>query len=366
MRVLQKSKLFGGLLAEELLALEQTAQLQSFKAGQTIFSEGDPGDGLYVVDEGLVQISALVHHGERRVLARIGPGDFFGEMAVLDYEARSATALAERDTTVFFITRTDLLALLQRSPSLATSLMREFSRRLREINRQYVQEVLQAERLTLVGRFARSIIHDFKNPLNVIGLAAEMANMEGATPEMRRTAQQRIHRQITRLTNMMNELLEFTRGPRTDIMLAEVDFAGYIRQLLEEMRPEIAERSVELVCENDPPAVALQLAPHRLTHLFYNLVHNALDEMPRGGRILLRFRQTDTAVITEFEDTGKGIAPEIAGRLFEPFATHGKAQGTGLGLSICKKIIEDHRGQIEARSEPGRGAIFSLTLPLNP
>jgi signal transduction histidine kinase len=68
--------------------------------------------------------------------------------------------------------------------------------------------------------------------------------------------------------------------------------------------------------------------------------------------------------VTEIEDTGPGIAPEIAGQLFEAFATHGKAHGTGLGLSICKRIIEDHRGWISARNESGRGAVFSFGLPL--
>jgi signal transduction histidine kinase len=98
--------------------------------------------------------------------------------------------------------------------------------------------------------------------------------------------------------------------------------------------------------------------------LFFNLVTNATDAMPRGGRISLRFRSTPAAIVTELEDTGPGIAPEIAGQLFEAFVTHGKAHGTGLGLSICKKIIEDHRGWITARTEPGHGAIFEFGLPL--
>ena len=80
--------------------------------------------------------------------------------------------------------------------------------------------------------------------------------------------------------------------------------------------------------------------------------------------ILLRIVQQDNEVVTEIEDTGTGIAPEIADQLFEAFATHGKAHGTGLGLSICKRIIEDHRGWISARNEQGRGAIFSFGLPL--
>ena len=85
--------------------------------------------------------------------------------------------------------------------------------------------------------------------------------------------------------------------------------------------------------------------------------------MPDGGKILLRFRETPTEVVTEIEDSGKGIPPEMSGQLFEAFATHGKAHGTGLGLSICKKIILDHHGWIKARSEPERGAVFAFGLP---
>ena len=106
------------------------------------------------------------------------------------------------------------------------------------------------------------------------------------------------------------------------------------------------------------------LNPKRLRQVFYNLIHNATDAMPGGGRIFLRFQQTNGQVVTEIEDTGPGIASEIADRLFDAFATFGKAHGTGLGLSICKKIVEDHHGQISARNEPNRGAVFSFSLPL--
>ena len=76
--------------------------------------------------------------------------------------------------------------------------------------------------------------------------------------------------------------------------------------------------------------------------------------MPDGGEIFLRFRGDEKEIVTEIEDTGPGIAPEIADKLFQPFATHGKDPGTGLGLSICKKIIEDHQGRIWARNERRR------------
>lgn len=74
----------------------------------------------------------------------------------------------------------------------------------------------------------------------------------------------------------------------------------------------------------------------------------------------------ENGVTTEIEDSGPGVAPEMESRLFEPFMTHGKSHGTGLGLTICKRIIEDHKGEIYFRTEPGRGAIFGFTLPLRP
>jgi len=362
---LRQSKLFSGVLAEELQALEQTAVTRAYKPGQVVFQEGDEGDGIYLIIEGKIQISALIGQNERRVLGRLGPGEFFGEMAVLDAEPRSATVSAEQDTRVYFIPRQDMLDMLEHSPKLAVSLVREFSLRMREFNRQYIQESLQAERLTLVGRFARSIVHDFKNPLNIIGISAEMAAMQHATPEMRVNARDRIRRQVERLSNMINELLEFTRGSQASMVFAETDFAAFVRHLVDEMQPEVATRGATIHYENQPPPLWLLLDPKRLTHVFYNLVHNSVDAMaPAGGPIYLRFIVEEKELVVEIQDTGKGIAPEIAPRLFEAFATHGKAQGTGLGLSICKRIIEDHHGRISARNAPGHGAIFSFTLPL--
>lgn len=363
MVALERSKLFSGLAPAELERLRVAVQPKEYPADFQIFKEGDAGDGIYFVTEGLVQISAFVGPDQRKVLTRVGPGDFFGEMAVLDNEPRSATATTENPTKACFIPRADLLKMLESSPKIAVSLVREFSLRMRDFNRQYIQEVLQAERLTLVGRFARSIVHDFKNPLNVIGLAAELTSMDRSTPAMRQAASVRIRKQVDRLSNMINELLEFTRGSQNSIILAETSYPAYLAQILEEIRPEISEKSVTIDFEQEPPAVTVLLDPHRLTHVFYNLIHNAVDAMPGGGRIFLRFQVSPSEIITEIEDTGKGFAPEIVNRLFEAFATHGKAQGTGLGLSICKKIIEDHRGWIRARNVPGHGAIFAFSLP---
>ena len=357
-------KLFAGMLANELQALKQAGRVREFRAGETIFKTGDPGDGFYVVASGRVQIFAVAGNNEPRILAVIGPDEIFGEMAVIDDAPRSATALAETPTKTFFLRRGLLPPLLELHPRLALGLFREMSNRLRALNQKYVDEIIPAERLAIVGRFAGTIVHDFKNPLQVIGLAAELACSERSTPPLRLKAQSRIAHQVERMTNMLNELIDFTKpsGQRPELTLAK--FSSYMTPLAEEIRLEIAERGIKLELTAPPPDVGVRIEPQRLSRLFYNLLNNAVDEMPDGGKIFLRFAVDGRDLRIEVEDTGRGIAPEIARSLFQPFATHGKTRGTGLGLSICKRIVEDHGGSISARSAPGRGATFVFTLPL--
>jgi signal transduction histidine kinase len=344
-------------LSEEFDAIQSQGGIRRFKAGDVIFAAGDEGNGFYVVESGEVRISAPVAGGELRSLALIGAGDFFGEMAIVDDAPRSATA-------TIFLSSDTLLQLLERRPRLALYIIREFSLRMRALNRKYLDEILQAERLGIVGRFAGTIVHDFKNPLTVIGLASEIMGSATATPEVRANAKQKIEQQVNRMTAMLHELIDFTQPSGQQPKLTQVDFSSFMMPLAEELRTEMAPRQVELVLPAPPPSMPVRLDPRRFPRLFYNLCHNAADEMRGGGTIYLRFEVTPAELRVSVEDTGKGIAPEIAATLFQPFATHGKAHGTGLGLSICKKIVEDHGGQISARSEPGRGATFTFTLPL--
>jgi signal transduction histidine kinase len=362
MTELESSKLFSQLPAAELHQLRAVARELRLAAGQEIFKEGDPGEGVYIVKAGAVQISAIIGTGERRVFSRVHAGEFFGEMAVLDNQPRSAHASAEGDTSLYFIPRECLIELLTRSPSLSMTLLQAISLRLREFNQQYLREVLQAERMALVGRFASSIVHDLKNPLTIISIAAEVACEESSTVEMRRTSLQRIGKQLERVTGMVNDILEFTRGTPAKMALAATDYSTFVQTTVDELRKEVARKSVEIEFDT-PPHFKLLLHPQRLSRVFYNLVFNAVDEMPGGGRIQLRFRTNDGEVITEVADSGKGIAPQIIERLFEPFATYGKTKGTGLGLSISRRIIEEHGGRIWAENRTDGGAVFAFSLP---
>jgi signal transduction histidine kinase len=361
---LQMVELFCGLNGKEMLDLHEISREKRFPGGSKIFREGDRGDGLYVIKDGSVQIAHLVGEEVRHIFSQLGPGEIFGEMAVIEDHPRSATAVALTDTQLYFIARDEMRTLLQHSPGLAFNFLQEISHRLREFNQRHLHELVQAESLAAIGRFAQGIVHDLKNPLSIIGLSAEIFDMQGISPEIRAKTQSRIKKQVERISDMVGDILIFTEGKKTKSKIKSADYRTFVLELLPDLNAEAELKAARVELQGDLPEAQIQVDPRRLSRVFYNLVHNATDVMLNGGKIFLRFRADEREIVTEIEDTGPGIASEIAGKLFQPFATHGKAHGTGLGLSICKKIIEDHGGRIWARNEPKRGAIFCFALPL--
>ena len=363
MASLETSKPFRNLSPAEQAALRRIAVERSFSTGEQIFKEGDTGDGIYIVKDGFVEISVAINQNVRRTFAKLGPGEMFGEMAVLELKPRSASAVAATPMRVFFIPRQELLVMLGGSPALSLELLREISQRLRDFNRRYIDETIQAERLAVIGRFARSIIHDLKNPLSIISMSAELIAMQPAKAETREIAQNRIRKQVERIGDLIGDILDFTNGSKARTLVGNTNYATFVQSVLDEIRPDAALRNVSIDAQTAPP-LAVPIDPKRVRRVFHNLIQNATDAMPGGGKIIVRFLVGENELITEIEDTGSGIAPEIASTLFEAFATFGKEHGTGLGLSICKKIVEDHGGRIWVRNESGRGAIFAFALPI--
>lgn len=361
---LGSADLFRELEPRDIQALREIAQERTYLAGTRIFNENDPGDGVYVIRDGLVEIAHVAGDHAIHLFSKFGPGEIFGEMAVIEDLPRSATITAAKDTHVYFIPRDDMRVLLQRSPALSFKLLQGISRRLRDFNQRHLREIVEAERLAALGNFARSIVHDLKTPLAVIGMATEIMSAPNTRPELRSDSCARVKRQVTFITELVGDILEFTQSRHVEASLPSVSYPEFIQTIVNELRAEDNLRTARLRLENAPPKVKLQFDPRRLRRVIFNLVDNAVDMMPENGEIILRFQNGKKEIITEIQDTGPGIPQAIAGRLFQAFVTFGKQHGTGLGLSICKKIIEDHGGSISARNVKGGGAIFSFTLPI--
>jgi len=172
-----------------------------------------------------------------------------------------------------------------------------------------------------------------------------------------------MEKQIERITYLVNDILDFTKGASGEVPLLNVDYSGYVQALAQEIQQEMELRNVRLEFDTPPPALKVPMNPRRLNRVFHNLIGNAVDAMPGGGKVTLGFSTTDTEVLTEIRDSGAGISPEILDKLFDPFVTYGKVKGTGLGLSICRRIVEEHGGKITARNHSKGGASFQFSLP---
>lgn len=358
-------KAFSSLFAKELLKLQKTGLLRRVPAGAPVFSEGDPGDGLYLLERGRVVITTVLETGRGRTINRIEAGDYFGEIALLDDGPRSATATAEIESIVSFVPKADVLELIRNSPTIVFDMMREFSLRIRATNRQIIDEVITSERADILGRFSLSFAHDLKNPLAGISMAAELLADENIPPDLRQNLSRQLVRQARRVAMMTEEMLAISRGTKPAINLQKIDLTQFIMRKIEEFQIDFRSRKLEVSVENLPPNLVIQVDPARMEQLFLNLLHNSADALSEGGRAWFRFETGESSLAIELEDSGPGISKERIEQVFEPFFTLGKAKGTGLGLSICRRVMEAHGGTIRALHRPNHGAIFRMELPLS-
>jgi signal transduction histidine kinase/putative methionine-R-sulfoxide reductase with GAF domain len=217
------------------------------------------------------------------------------------------------------------------------------------------------ERLTAIGRLLSQVVHDFKTPMTVIsGYAQLMVDSEDRA--QRAAYAEEILRQFELVTSMQREVLEFARGERS-IFVRRVYLARFFHDLVRQIEREIAGLPIELETHVDSKATA-RFDEARLSRAVHNLVRNAIEAMQdKGGRLTIRATAAPGSVSIEVSDTGPGIPPAIAGRIFQSFVTANKPGGTGLGLAIVKKIVDEHGGTVHVDSSPDTGATFRITLP---
>ena len=243
-------------------------------------------------------------------------------------------------------------------------LAREFNAMAASLDRQRT-ELRRAERLAAVGRISAQITHEIRNPLNAIGLNAELLSEEltglPEAPEAR-TLVAAITREVDRLEGVAERYLRFARLRPA---LEPLDLNELLGGLLDFLAPELAAAGVTV-----ERALAARLPPVRgdeaqLRGVFLNLLRNAREAMPGGGRVTVRTGPWEGGAEARIEDTGGGIPPGDLTRIFEPFYST-KERGTGLGLAFTQQVVEEHGGVIQCESAVGRGTTFTLRLPAAP
>ncbi|MDX2227325.1 MAG: ATP-binding protein [Verrucomicrobiae bacterium] len=356
------NKIFSGIDREFLAKAEGLFKREAISAQEVIFREGDPGDVMFLIDTGHVKITKKGRGGGNEVLSTLTNDDFFGEMAVIDEEPRSATAISVEACVLWKIDRHDFQTLIVcRYPDIAMNLIKIITARIRSLDRLFVAEMLKSERLSLVGQMAGSIVHDFRNPMTAIKSAGQILQINKKPETIDRMAEI-IVSQVDKMELMTRELLDYCRG-ECRYEMQPVSIEKLLRTIEEESREPLARKKVSLTVQVEPMP-SLMADPHALERVLVNLMNNSADAMPQGGNITFRAQFETDRIELMVADTGKGMGPEILSQIFEPFFTQGKKKGTGLGLAIVKRIIEAHGGTIRVESEPGLGTTFTIQLPL--
>jgi signal transduction histidine kinase len=224
------------------------------------------------------------------------------------------------------------------------------------------ERIIESEKMALLGTFAAGLAHEIRNPLNSIALQLSVIERRNARldPDMGIGELIGIIREeVSRLDALAGDFLQFSRADRVQQGLADLD--SVVEHVLRLLEPQAADTGVQLFYERCPDLAPLPLDAEKMKQVLINLVRNAIEAMPDGGRVRVRVVREGGAVVLSVEDTGPGLPEGVD--IFQLFVTT-KPGGTGLGLSIARQIVAQHAGAIVAGNGPRGGARFEITLPI--
>lgn len=225
------------------------------------------------------------------------------------------------------------------------------------------ENMKRSERLSSLGQLAAGLAHEIRNPLASIEGAAAILQRENGNEERRIEFLDIIQKESRRLDGLLTRFLKFAKPPEPNLRTVEVG------ELLDAVT-SLAQRTIpggrlEIFEDVQPGLSALQCDLDQMKQVLLNLVINAVQAMPEGGRVRLAMHQDESRVTIDVEDEGSGVSQENVERVFDPFFTT-KASGTGLGLPVADQIVRQHAGTLTISRNTSRGATFRISLPLRP
>jgi signal transduction histidine kinase len=374
-------KAFPSLNEDTLAFVAYHARELRVAPGDRICEEGEPGDAFYLILSGRVQVSKCLELGTQHLLHELYPGQFFGELALVEDAPRVASVDALEETTLLIITKDDFQELLNVHPEIAVPITRAVSARLRESDQRAIDELRQKndelaqaylalqDTMQRKSDFLTVVAHELRTPLTTIkgyGHFMRMGTLEGEN--LNRAVQAIVNNTdaIVRLINNILFLQELELIPPT---FEPVDVGTLINAILTTVRSRAASSNLtfQLNLPPDLPAVCADL--DGLTQAIGALVDNAVKFSPNGGTIVISATTEEGMFRVSIQDPGVGIPPEQMYHIFDRYH-HLEAVGdhlfggVGLGLPAAKQVVEQHNGNISVISELGVGSTFTLTIPI--
>ncbi len=374
---------FPGLEEEEIKELQQASTRQTLPPETVICREGALEDSLYVILDGWVEISQAVGQEERRVLHHQGPGEFFGEMAIIQERPRAATVSTTQRCTLLEISKGDFQSLLERNPSVAFTLMRKVTARLRDSDQLAISDLREknrklqeayerlAEQERLRSDFLTTVAHELRTPLTAAQGYLHLMRSHNVKTEMLPDMAKTVSRNVDTIVHLVNNILflqelELITPDMEPVMLGVV-----VAEAVNAMQEKASQSDLSLKLEVASDLPVIQGDEQGLERAVEALLDNAIKFSPEGGEISVQIKRCDGAICVAIADPGVGLSDEQLKRLFEPFYHTDSIGdrlfgGIGLGLPLAKQVVEMHGGDITAERRPEGGSTFTLRLPAPP
>jgi len=238
---------------------------------------------------------------------------------------------------------------------------------LRDVTRDRENEasMLESERLDALRLLAAGVAHEIGNPLNSLHIHLQLLGREiGKQPKKTRNALGELlavaEKEVSRLDGIITQFLQALRPAEPKLESAQLE--ALLEETLSFLEHEITDRDIFVEVSRPETLPAVRVDRDQIKQAFFNVIKNALQAMPGGGRLNIALESSDRYVTITFADSGVGIEQDRIGQIFEPYHTTKKG-GSGLGLMILQRIVQDHGGQLEVHSEPNVGTTFKILLP---
>ena len=361
--LLRENRLLRGCPEDVLSRVEPLVKRREAPAGEVLFRVDDPGDTMFLVLAGTVRLTMPTPGRGEETVALVTAGHFFGDMALLDHEPHVVQATTAGECVLGCVDAAGVEEILRLAPHVVPlNFVRTVHARVKDAHRHFTEDILRGERLYHVGTMTGVIIHDFKNPLTAIQCACDLLETRDHDETHRKLAEI-IKKSVERMIGMTQELLDYTLGGEAPLRFQTMSVAGIVAGLDEQCLDNLPR--VGITVEKDVRYEGtVDIDVGRFERVLVNLIKNAREAMPKGGRLRVGVRREGDSVVFEVKDNGRGMSPEVVEMIFEPFFTHGKADGTGLGMSMVKSVVDAHGGTIRVESTVGEGTRFEVRVPV--
>ncbi len=237
--------------------------------------------------------------------------------------------------------------------------------KVRAAHREAEKRLRVTERLRAVGEMAASIIHDLKTPMQAVMSLTDALSQQSLPADTRADYCRAINEQVMRMVLLTRQVLEYAKG-EIRISASMIDLIRFCEDTVNSFGATLAGTGISVTFSHQlsggvTPSVILD--SEKIWRVLTNLMNNARDAMPYGGRIDVRLMMTREIIRLEVADNGEGIPQMIQDRIFEPFVSEGRNRGTGLGLAIVQQIVKAHGGTATFETAEGKGTTFIITLP---